>query len=62
LSFLNFVIRLSDDSDINEKFLSLTTGEKYKTPKELEFMDILSIYLSICTFKGSRNVLFKLMN
>jgi len=24
------VIRLSDDSGINEKFLSLTTGEKYR--------------------------------
>jgi len=30
LSFLNFVIRLSDDSGINEKFLSLTTEEKYR--------------------------------
>jgi len=41
---------LSDDSGINEKFLSLSTGEKYRTPKELEFVDILSIYLSICIF------------
>jgi len=24
------VIRLSDDSGINEKFISLTTGEKYR--------------------------------
>jgi len=26
---LNFVIRLNDDSGINEKFEYLTTGEKY---------------------------------
>jgi len=30
LSFLNFVIRLSDDSGIKEKFLSLITREKYR--------------------------------
>jgi len=30
LTFLNFMIILSDDSGINEKFLSLTTGEKYR--------------------------------
>jgi len=30
---LIFVIRLNDDSGINEKFLSLTTGEKYRNTK-----------------------------
>jgi len=35
---------LSDDSGINEKFLSLQE-KNTETPKELEFMDILSIYL-----------------
>jgi len=30
LPFLNFVIRLSDNSGINEKMLSLTNAEKYK--------------------------------
>jgi len=30
LSFLNFVIRLSDDSGINEEFPYITTGEKYR--------------------------------
>jgi len=47
LSFLNFVIRLSNDSGIKEKFLSLTTGEK-----GIRVLDILPTYLSICTFNS----------
>jgi len=44
LSFLNFVIRRSDDSGINEKFLSYLHDKNKEKPKELEYMDILSIY------------------
>jgi len=32
LSFLNFVIRLNDDSGIKESFASLTTEENIETP------------------------------
>jgi len=38
---------LRKDSGINEKFVYLTTGEKTEAPKELEFMNILSIYTNM---------------
>jgi len=49
------VISLSDDSGNKDKFVSLTARENTEIPKELEFMDILSIYLSICTFNEFRH-------
>jgi len=49
---LNFGISLRDDSGFNEKFLSLLLEKNTETSKELEFTDFVSIYPTICTFKG----------
>jgi len=36
---------------LTKSFYLQLPEKKTETPKELEFMDILSLYLSICTFQ-----------